>query len=96
VCFIKDNTVITPATNCLGGITLVATEKICDELGYKFERRDIGTEEIKNFDFAALASTAGNLIAVNQIENTFFTERTVFDKLDKTFKEKLNECTIYY
>ena len=96
VCFIKDNTVITPATNCLGGITLVATEKICASLGYKFERRDISIEEIKNFDFAALASTAGNLIAVNQIENTFFTVRTVFDKLDNTFKEKLNEWTVDY
>jgi branched-chain amino acid aminotransferase len=96
VCFIKDNTVITPATNCLGGITLVATEKICASLGYKFERRDISIEEIKNFDFAALASTAGNLIAVNRIENTFFTDRTVFDKLDNTFKEKLNEWTVNY
>jgi branched-chain amino acid aminotransferase len=96
VCFIKDNTVITPATNCLGGITLVATEKICAELEYKFERRDIGIEEIKNFDFAALASTAGNLIGVSQIENTFFTDRTVFDKLDNTFKEKLNEWTVDY
>lgn len=96
VCFIKDNTVITAASNCLGGITLVATEKICAELGYNFERRDIDPLEIKSFDFAALASTAGNLIAVDRIEDTVFTNRTVFDNLNNAFKEKLNEWTINY
>jgi branched-chain amino acid aminotransferase len=96
VCFIKDDTIITPLTNCLGGITLVATERICKELGYKFVRRDIDPEEIKDFDFAALASTAGNLIAVDRIEEIEFKNRTIFDKLTKAFEGKLNEWTIEY
>jgi len=93
VWFIQGDTVVAPARNCLGGITVVALERLCNELDINFTKRDIKPEEIKDFDFAALGSTAGNFITVRNIEDKTFTNNDIFDKLQTAMDIKLNDNT---
>jgi branched-chain amino acid aminotransferase len=91
VFFIKDKTIYTPKSNCLGGLTIMALEKICNEAGYLFVKCDITLEDINNMEYAGIASTAGNLIPVLKIEDTVFKENKIFESLQLLIERKTDE-----
>lgn len=91
VFFIKDKSVYTPVSNCLGGITLMALELICKEAGYTFIKDSISLEDVDKMDYAGIASTAGNLIPILKIENKTFESNEVFIKLQELVERKTNE-----
>lgn len=91
VFFIKDTTIYTPNTNCLGGITILALQEICKELGYIFIKDNISVEDISTMDYAGIASTAGNLIPILKIEDKVFEENKIFKNLQDLIKRKTNE-----
>ncbi len=91
VFFIKDKSVYTPISNCLGGITVMALELICKEAGYNFVRDSISLEDIDKMDYAGIASTAGNLIPILKIEDRDFPPNEVFTKLQELIERKTNE-----
>lgn len=91
VFFIKGSTIYTPNTNCLGGITVMALEKICKELGYTFIKSNISLEDIDSMDYAGIASTAGNLIPILKFEDRTFENNEVFKNLQTLIERKTNE-----
>jgi branched-chain amino acid aminotransferase len=91
VFFIKNKTIYTPNTNCLGGITVMALEKICKEAGYTFVKIDLTVEDIAAMDYAGIASTAGNLIPILKIEDKTFNDNEVFKQLQSLIERKTDE-----
>lgn len=91
VFFIKNKTIYTPNTNCLGGITIMALERICIEAGYSFVKIDLTPEDISTMDYAGIASTAGNLIPILKIEDNIFEDNDVFKQLQSLIERKTDE-----
>jgi branched-chain amino acid aminotransferase len=91
VFFIKNKTIYTPSTNCLGGITIMALEKICKEAGYSFVKINLTVEDIAAMDYAGIASTAGNLIPILKIEDKTFDDNEVFKQLQSLIERKTDE-----
>jgi branched-chain amino acid aminotransferase len=91
VFFIKNKTIYTPNTNCLGGITVMALEKICKEAGYTFVKIDLTVEDIAAMDYAGIASTAGNLIPILKIEDKTFNDNEIFKQLQSLIERKTDE-----
>lgn len=89
---VKNSAVYTPSRNCLGGITVLAVERLCKENNIEFQRTELTVDDLNNADNIFLASTAGNLIDVDQFENIVFTNQLDLVKdLKKAFQEKLND-----
>jgi branched-chain amino acid aminotransferase len=91
VFFIRDKTIYTPSTNCLGGITIKALEHICTELNYTFVKDNISLDDISTMNYAGIASTAGNLIPITKIEEQTFEENQVFKNLQSLIERKTHE-----
>lgn len=87
---IKDNQIITPSHNCLGGVTINALEEICQENNILFERKNITLKELNDVDYISLASTAGNFIPVTEFEGRLFNHNELFDNLQSLIKEHIN------
>jgi len=73
ICFVKDNSVYTPLTDCLGSVTIEVVESICNEFDIKFHRTNVFENDIKLFEECFVASTNGGITMVNSIENKKFT-----------------------
>jgi branched-chain amino acid aminotransferase len=91
VFFIKNKTIYTPNTNCLGGITIMALEKVCKEAGYSFVKINLTVEDIAAMNYAGIASTAGNLIPILKIEDKTFDDNEVFKQLQSLIERKTDE-----
>jgi len=65
---IINDTVVTPASNCLPGITIQILEKACMVNNIAFEKRDITTSEFFAADEIFVASTAGGITPVKQVD----------------------------
>jgi len=91
VFFIKGKTIYTPMNNCLGGITLVGLERICEENNYTFLRANINLQNISTMDYAGIASTAGNLIPITELEDHSFGDNYTFIELQHLMERKTNE-----
>ena len=87
---ISNNEVITPAQNCLGGITINALEELCLENRIVFRRKNITLKELNDSNCVSLASTAGNFITVTEFEERQFSNNELLNTLQKLFNEKIN------
>ncbi len=62
--------VVTPATNVLPGISREVVRDLCPALGLRYEERNIRPDDIQNADELFLASTPYGLMPVTKFENT--------------------------
>lgn len=88
---IIENEVITPAHNCLGGITINALDDICTENNIKFSRKNITLKDLNDADAICLASTAGNFIPVTEFEGVNLNnDNALVKKLINSMKDYLS------
>lgn len=65
---VRDGEVLAPTfRNTLGGISLLMVKELCEELGIKFEQRDIQVYDVINADEAILTSTPYCIAPVTHI-----------------------------
>jgi branched-chain amino acid aminotransferase len=72
VCFVKGDTVFTPAKDCLKSITIEVVESLCKKLNLKFERCNITEQEALNADEAFICSTSGGITPIKQLEEKVY------------------------
>tara|TARA_B110000503_G_scaffold1216_1_gene1586 strand:+ start:8401 stop:9264 length:864 start_codon:yes stop_codon:yes gene_type:complete len=87
ICFVSNNTVITPMQNCLDSITIQVVNDVCNGLNIPFVRKNITVEEALDADECFICSTSGGITPVSSIEwhSGYKTELT--NKLIKEFKQ---------
>jgi branched-chain amino acid aminotransferase len=73
VCFVKDNTVITPQKDCLRSVTIKVVEDICKQQNIKFLRKDISVLEAHASTECFICSTSGGITFVDKLDNIQFT-----------------------
>lgn len=67
--FIQDNQLVTPTTyNCLNGITRQTVIEIAAQNNIEVNEKNIGLNELENFDSAFVTGTAAGLKAIGQID----------------------------
>lgn len=69
ICLVKDRTVITPAENVLGGITLKAVLELAEATGYTVEKRLVYTEELKSADEIFITSSFKDIVPIVKIDD---------------------------
>jgi len=71
ICFVKNGKVVTPQLSkyILPGITRRTVLMLCNELGIRVEEREIGTNEISDFEEAFLLSTTAEVMPIIEFEN---------------------------
>jgi|SRR3989344_518112 len=69
ICLIKDKTIITPAENVLGGITLKVTLEFAEAAGYKVEKRLVYEEELKTTNEVFITSSFKDIVPITKIDD---------------------------
>ena len=69
ICLVKDKTIITPAENVLGGITLKVVLELAEESKYKIEKRLVYEEELKTADEVFITSSFKDIVPIVKIDN---------------------------
>lgn len=87
VCFVKDNTVITPEKDCLKSITIEVIEQLCYQHNISFIRKNISPEESLAAEEAFVCSTSGGITPITQLNQTCYTHELT--SLLKSYYDKL-------
>ena len=66
---VQDGRVATPEGTVLGGITRLAVQELCDELGIGFELGTVSADSLREADEAFLSSTAGGVMPVTRVDD---------------------------
>jgi len=66
---LRDNTLATPDSGCLEGITRKSALELAQELGLQTEVRPVQVDELINADEAFLCSSAGGIMPVNSVND---------------------------
>ena len=69
ICLVKDEVVITPAENVLGGITLKVVLELAEQAQYKIEKRLVYEEELKTADEIFITSSFKDIVPIVKIDN---------------------------
>lgn len=75
VCFVKNNTVLTPAKDCLKSVTIAVVEQLCLKMNIKFQRCNITEEEALSSDEAFICSTSGGITFINKLNDKIYSHR---------------------
>ena len=85
---VKDGVVITPTTKaCPTGITRLTILEVCKKHGIPCEVRDIPAEEIPLADEVFCTGTMGEIIPVNQIDDTRYDHGPMTARLAGLYEE---------
>lgn len=93
VFFIMGETIVTTSdSEVLQGITRMMVLKVCEELGYKVEKREIHREELVLFDAAFLTGTSINVLPIRRVDDQRFNARhPMIDEISLGYKTKVIE-----
>ncbi len=92
ICLVKDGTIITPAEEVLGGVTLKVVLELAETLGYKVERRRVYEDELKTADEIFITSSFKDIVPIVNIDGEAVGGGKVGEKtrnLSLAFKQKI-------
>jgi len=67
VFFVKEEKLVTPGEGMLPGISRSLVLKACEELGVEVEFRDVGVDELENFDAVFLTNAIRGMVATGEV-----------------------------
>lgn len=85
ICFISNNTVMTPLKNCLDSITIQVVHDVCNSLNIPFKRKDITVDEALAADECFICSTSGGITPVSSLETSNY-KTILISKLIEEFR----------
>lgn len=93
---LPDDTIVTPATNVLAGITRKYIIALAIENGWKVECRDVSLEDLQSAKEAFITSTTKNITAVNAIDDKIFGAKsgTNTEKLQALYEKLMQKNAI--
>jgi branched-chain amino acid aminotransferase len=89
VAIVRDGKVLTPARNCLRGISMLAVERLCARLAIPFERTDIPMADVLDCDELFLTSTVGGVIPVRALDQRTMPPAPVTARLLDAYRQAL-------
>lgn len=69
ICLVKNQTIITPVENVLGGITLKVILELAEKANYKIEKRLVYEEELKTTDEVFITSSFKDIVPIVKIDD---------------------------
>jgi len=87
VAIIKDGYVLSPAKNCLPGITMKLINTLCQEHGIDFQYCNINEELLNTADDAFATTSAGGVISIASIDNKQFVETALQQQLKNLYQQ---------
>lgn len=89
----SNDVVWSPIGDRLPSVTMMAVERVCQELKIPFMHTDFTAKELLAFDFVSIASTSGGIKQVYKLEDKEYQPNENFKKIVDLLKEKYNDAT---
>lgn len=87
VAIIKDNEVLSPAKNCLAGITMKVIQNLCNDNGIVFKFTDITQEQMIGAEDAFATCTLGGITTISTVEHREYQESNLQKRLKELYDQ---------